>query len=180
MNYELFQQGPAVYIPVILVSLVVTIFAYGMIPFIVARKRKKMITRKKYNRICYGYNVLIMLVFLVINGASSGAPYLLWTSVFASNGRKTLMRRGLLKDYKSDDLEDDPNRLIECKSCGYRSKEYYGACPKCGHQAIQYVLDDQASKSFDKVCFCRMCGDKLADGSKFCSKCGTQVVEIPQ
>lgn len=29
MSYELFQQGPAAYIPVILVSLVVTVVAYG-------------------------------------------------------------------------------------------------------------------------------------------------------
>ena len=29
MSYELFQQGPAVYIPIILLSLVITVVAYG-------------------------------------------------------------------------------------------------------------------------------------------------------
>ena len=58
MSYELFQQGPAAYIPVILVSLVVTVVAYGAFPFIFARARKKVITKKKYNRLCYGFNIL--------------------------------------------------------------------------------------------------------------------------
>ena len=49
MSYELFQQGPAAYIPVLLLSLVVTVVAYGAFPFIFAKVRKTPITKKKYN-----------------------------------------------------------------------------------------------------------------------------------
>ena len=62
--YELFQQGPMVYIPVLLISLVVTLLAYAALPIILAKTRKKIITKKKYNLLCYGINFLIMIVFI--------------------------------------------------------------------------------------------------------------------
>ena len=42
MSYELFQQGPAAYIPVILVSLVITVVAYGAFPFILQEHERKL------------------------------------------------------------------------------------------------------------------------------------------
>lgn len=39
MSYELFRQGPAAYIPVLLLSLIITVIAYGAFPFIFARVR---------------------------------------------------------------------------------------------------------------------------------------------
>ena len=91
MSYELFEQGPAAYIPVILVSLVITLAAYGAFPLIFAKTRKKIITKRKYNVLCYCFNILVMILFVAINGeASSGGPYLLWTWVFSASGIKTL------------------------------------------------------------------------------------------
>jgi len=180
MSYELYQQGPSVYIPLLLVSLVITILAYGAFPFILARTRTKTITKKKYNFLCYGVNFIVMILFIVINGESSGAPYFLWTWVFARSGLKALASRGVLEGHDSDFLEDDPNRIVECKSCGYRNKEYFEACPKCGKHAKQYVYLNQGDKVSDRTCFCRKCGEKLLDGSRFCRKCGTEVIEVPQ
>lgn len=180
MSYELFQQGPAVYIPLILISLVVTVFAYGAIPYIVARTRNKPITKKKYNFMCYGWNFIVMILFIAINGEASGGPYLLWTWIFARRGLNTLASRGVLEGAGSDYLEDDPNRIVECKSCGYRNKEYFEACPQCGKHAKQYVYLNQEKKEPEKPRFCRKCGEKLIDGSKFCRKCGTEVVEVLQ
>ena len=107
MSYELFQQGPAVYVPVILVSLVITVVAYGAIPFIIARTCKKVISKKKYNMICYGCNLLIMMFFIAINGVSSGAPYFLWTWVFTQNGCKKLASRGFLEGSQGINIEEN-------------------------------------------------------------------------
>ena len=106
MNYELFQKGPAVYIPFLLVSLVVTIMAYGAFPYLFARLRKTSITRKKYVLLCYGLNFAVLAIFIIFNGgASNGAPYLLWTSIFSGNGVKYLTRNGLL--LKTDNRSKD-------------------------------------------------------------------------
>ena len=99
MSYELFQQRPAAYIPVLLLSLVITVVAYGAFPFIFARVRNTPSTKKKYRRLCYGINIAVMFMFIVINGeASSGGPYLLWTWIFSSWGTRILENKGLLDD----------------------------------------------------------------------------------
>ena len=97
--YELFQLGPAVYIPILLLSLAITVVAYGAFPVIFAKLRKTYITKKKYRRLCYGINAAVMLLFIIINGeASSGGPYLLWTWVFSSWGIKILDAKGIFTE----------------------------------------------------------------------------------
>ena len=46
MNYEIFKQGPAVYIPYFLVSLMFTILIYSAFPVIFAKARKASVTKK--------------------------------------------------------------------------------------------------------------------------------------
>jgi len=94
MNYELFLQGPEVYIPVLLISLVLTVLAYGAFPFILVRTRKKAITKKKFYLLCFGVNFLVMILFKLIGGSSSAAPYVLWTWIFARIGLNKLEGRG--------------------------------------------------------------------------------------
>lgn len=97
MTYELFQQGPSVYMPYILVSLAVTLAAYGAFPLILARARKRAVTKKRYRASCFGFNLLVLIAFCFINGGfSSWAPYILWTAVFSGVGVKMLGRRGVL------------------------------------------------------------------------------------
>lgn len=78
---------------------------------------------------------------------------------------------------ETDYLEYDPNRMTECKSCGYRDKNFFNACPQCGKYAKQYIYPSQEQLEEQKICFCRKCGEKLIDSSRFCSKCGTEVVK---
>ena len=47
MSYDLFEQGPAVYIPYMLLLILLTAILYGIIPLIIAMVRKKKITKKK-------------------------------------------------------------------------------------------------------------------------------------
>lgn len=162
--YELFQQGPAVYVPVLLLSLVITIVAYGAFPFIFSKVRKNPITKKKYSSLCYGINAAVMFLFIVINGeAFSGGAYVLWTWIFSNYGIKTLSRRGIITD--GEYLKDDPNRITECKSCGYQNKDYFDACPKCGKYAKQYVylIDNETKK-------CTGCGKQYFKGIKFTAR----------
>ncbi len=142
MLYELFQKGPEVYIPVMLVSLLITVLAYGAFPLIFAKKRNTLVTKKKYIRICYTVNLVVMILFIAFNGGVlNGGPYLLWTWAFSTWGIKILGSRGVMKD--SDYLEDDSDRIIQCKNCGYEDKKYFDACPKCGNYSKQYLYPNK-------------------------------------
>ena len=179
MSYEIFEMGPAVYIPVLLISLAITVFAFGAIPFITARTQKKTITKKAYMIRCHLFNLIPLILLAVIAKSElSIGPYLIWTSVFESWGLKTLEKRGVLAGADCVGLEDDPNRIVECTSCGYRSQEYFEACPQCGKFAKQYIQTEQENKPEAKVRFCGNCGEKLLDESKFCRKCGTAVIDM--
>ena len=145
MTYESFQQEPEMYILYLIISLFITLLAYGAFPFIFAKTNKTPITKKKYKRLCYGINIVVLFIFAIINGAFNIAPYILWTWVFSKYGVKVLGTKGLMPD--SDYLEDDPNRLTECKSCGYRDKNYFDSCPQCGKHAKQYVYLNQEETS---------------------------------
>lgn len=80
-------------------------------------------------------------------------------------------------DKEKIELPDDPNRITECKSCGYRDENFFNACPKCGKYEKRYVYlnEEIAPAETNMVSFCRKCGEKLIDSSKFCRKCGTEV-----
>ena len=166
MSYETFQQGPAVYIPILLVSLLITLVAYGVFPLIFARVRKAGITKKKYNLICFGVNFLIMILFIALNGSSSGAPYVLWTWVFSAAGLKTLESRGVL---------ESPQAKNDQKSCPDQTVQI-DETTVSGEAAIaenELLLPEEKPQ----IRFCRKCGFELFESSKFCSKCGAKVTE---
>lgn len=112
MSYlELFQQDPAALIFIFIISLVITLVAYGAFPLIFAKTRKKSITRKKYRILCYGINAIVMFLFIIANGrASSGGAYVLWTLVFSNRGIRILEYRDCLKEKTSF---SEPNPSVE-------------------------------------------------------------------
>ena len=93
MFADLLMQGPEVYIPVILISIIATILGYGAFPFIFARTRKKAITKKKYYHLCFGVNFLVMILIKLFSDSTSAGPYVLWTWIFTHNGMKYLEGR---------------------------------------------------------------------------------------
>ena len=103
--YELFQESPTYIVLVLLVSLIVTLLVYGAFPVIFAKTRKTPITKKKYKRLCYGINIIGLVLFFAIDGAASGGPYLLWTWVFSNYGVKALKKKALLLDAPPSDEE---------------------------------------------------------------------------
>ena len=167
MTYELFNQGPAAYIPIILVSLLITLVAYGAFPLVFARMRKKTITKKKYNLFCYCVNFLVMVLFVAVNGnSSSGAPYLLWTWVFSMSGIKTLKIRGVLEETQNKNYKNDVSTEVAEVSNTTISKD-----------SMIAAAEHPVSEEIPRIRFCRKCGFELIDGSEFCSRCGTAITK---
>ena len=167
MTYELFNQGPAAYIPIILVSLLITLVAYGAFPLVFARMRKKTITKKKYNLFCYCVNFLVMVLFVAVNGnSSSGAPYLLWTWVFSMSGIKTLKIRGVLEETQNKNYKNDVSFVFAEVANTTISKD-----------SMIAAAEHPVSEEMPRIRFCRKCGFELIDGSEFCSRCGTAITK---
>lgn len=167
MTYELFNQGPAAYIPIILVSLLITLVAYGAFPLVFARMRKKTITKKKYNLFCYCVNFLVMVLFVAVNGnSSSGAPYLLWTWVFSMSGIKTLKIRGVLEETQNKNYKNDISTEVAEVANTTISKD-----------SMIAATEHPVSEEMPRIRFCRKCGFELIDGSEFCSRCGTAITK---
>ena len=167
MTYKLFNQGPAAYIPIILVSLLITLVAYGAFPLVFARMRKKTITKKKYNLFCYCVNFLVMVLFVAVNGnSSSGAPYLLWTWVFSMSGIKTLKIRGVLEETQNKNYKNDVSTEVAEVANTTISKD-----------SMIAAAEHPVSEEMPRIRFCRKCGFELIDGSEFCSRCGTAITK---
>lgn len=133
-NIELFLESPALFFLLMVISLIVTLFVYGAFPIIFAKTRKKPITKKKYKGLCYGINFIGMVFFIVLNGASSGAPYLLWTWIFSNYGIKTLTAKGLLSNALRGKEKQSVHvdKILFCRKCGTRLDEDSRFCRKCG------------------------------------------------
>lgn len=132
--FELFQESPALFFLVIVISLVVTLLVYGAFPVIFSKTRKTPITKKKYKGLCYGINAIGFVFFVALNGASNGAPYLLWTWIFSNYGIKTLTARGLLSDTAKniEKVSESADKILFCRKCGTSLDEYSRFCRKCG------------------------------------------------
>lgn len=176
MSYQLLQEDPALFLLMFAISFVLTIFVYGLFPWVFAKTRKTLITKKKYKRLCYGINAIGMLFFILLNGASSGVPYVLWTTIFYRRGIKTLGKRGVMPD--SEYFNSGKNQLVLCVRCGHRESSYTEQCVCCGGRSLQFVFVQKETDVLDKICFCRNCGANLTEDSHFCLKCGTEVVEV--
>ena len=120
---------------VLVISLVVTLFVYGAFPVIFAKVRKTPITKKKYKRLCYGINFIGLVFFVALNGASNGAPYLLWTWIFSNYGVKTLETKGLLASVVPAEVKNvvvSDNKICYCRKCGTHLEDGSRFCRKCG------------------------------------------------
>lgn len=118
MNYEIFRQDPGAYVPMLLLSLAITLAAYGAFPLIFAAVRQQAITRKRYRVICFGFNLLVMIAFCVINERfTSWAPYVIWTAVFSSVGVRVLIKRARLGEAKHRSRTKTPEAITDNASC---------------------------------------------------------------
>lgn len=186
MNYfELYQENPSLCLIVLLVSFVVTIFVYGAFPLIFAKTTKKSITKKKYKRLCYGLNIIGMAFFVFINGAASGAPYLLWTWIFSNWGVKTLNSRGLLKDNEQNESENNScenaeesnekfqqNSEIDVEKNPLQETTENLAVEQPREKCISKDIQIENKKT--KVKYCSKCGSQIDPITKKCTGCDKQ------
>ena len=122
MSIEYFSSASTAEImTTILVNVLISAAMYAAFPLLFASLRKEPITKKKYNWICFGVNLIPEMIALVIAGKSSGGPYLLWTTVFAGVGVKNLASRGLLSSGTFDSSQS--NKTVPVQASGGTSSE---------------------------------------------------------
>lgn len=168
MTLELFEQGPGVYVPILLVSILITAVSYAAYPLLLARFRRKPISARKYRVFCYLFNFLVMVLFIALNGSSSGAPYVLWTSVFCHCGKNTLEHRNLLAQ---------PNVSASIPSSEPSSgtvTEYTG---KFQQSVISVPVCGKPKRP--KSRFCKLCGSPIDPSTRKCTGCGKQYFRLP-
>lgn len=167
MSYELFELGPAVYIPVFLVSLLITLVAYGAFPLIFARVRKKAITKKKYYIICYVVNILVTILLSFIYGKlTTYTPYLLWTWVFSASGIKILKRRGILSESQA---------AIRAQAAVFETIANEKTAD--GEELAEIKEEALSVEKEPLIKFCSSCGHELLPKSNFCSTCGVPIAK---
>lgn len=137
MSYELFKQGPAAWVPALIITLIITIFAYGVFPMVFSLTYKKKIVKKKFRKCCYVVNFIIMIVFIAVNGASSGFPYILWTEIFVRWGLRILGAKGSVVNHEACvNLPSNINCAINqdgyCSACGAVLSSDDDMCGNCG------------------------------------------------
>lgn len=203
MSYELFLNGSTAEIIItILVSLIVTLAVYCAIPLLIASFRKKPITRRKYRHVCFAANIIPLLIFIVINGSSSGGPYLIWTTVFAGSGSKKLATRGLLIDGKGVKQQTTYQTAATKMSLSPANSEESALGKSHGNYHItgKDIRLEPASESqpiysspknsppvapapapaSSKQRFCKYCGGAIDSETKQCTSCGKQFFKAPK
>ena len=133
--FDLFQESPALFFLVLIISLIVTLFVYGAFPIIFAKVRKTPITKKKYKRLCYGINFIGVILFVALDGGASGGPYILWTWIFSNYGVKALEAKGLLSDIlptEEENVNVVNSKIRFCRKCGTSIEDGSRFCRKCG------------------------------------------------
>ena len=177
---EMFEQGPQVFIPAMLISLALTLLAYGSFPLILAKARKAPISVKKYKRYCYGFNAIVMVVLGFLGGgAISIGPYFLWTWIFSNSGVKILEEKGLAFGFDTRTSEEPPVETIEilfCRKCGAKLIEGAKFCRECGTEVIGNSIE--VVNKYKNLELCKKCGADITNDVDACHVCGERKVNI--
>lgn len=89
----IFDYGPEIYVPYLLITLVM----YSTIPLLFAVLRKKKITTRKYNVLCYLLNIVVWIVAISFEFSNNNiTPCIIWTGVFSWLGIKILEKKELI------------------------------------------------------------------------------------
>lgn len=166
MTYDLYAEGPNVYVPYLLISILFTVLAYCMFPLVFASLRKKPISSRKYSAICFGVNFIVMLVF-VLFGSTSAVPYFLWTYIFSSLGKKKLLKKAVLNAVPfSNDVERKPHSDSNL--------------PAETGDAKEQCHSSETGCTNGKKRYCKLCGGIINPSTKKCNDCGKQYFRLPK
>ena len=122
------------------------------IPFLCRIIKKKKLPNKGGKILCVLNSVILFLVpiilfnYTLIGGIGAIFFYFINKWIFVEGP-------SVHNNNDSYYLEDDPNRITQCKSCGYQNNDYFDACPKCGKYAKQYIYLNDPSRS-GRISYC--------------------------
>lgn len=80
----------------VFISLILTLFIYGVFPIVFALLRKKSIRSWVYTLLCCVFNFFVFFFKVWIFSDNNPSPFLLWTPIFIWIGRKKLIKKQLL------------------------------------------------------------------------------------
>lgn len=171
--------------PIVLV--LVTFVAYSLIPLIIAYSTSNPIQAKKYQNYCFGGNLVVFVIFAIINSSNSGgaaaynagyligynaAPYALWTAVGCAIGSSALKKKGLYIKKGETAPTNNANNNNNTVTFTGNAQQYSAPQPQQqyngGYVQQQYSARPQSAAPK----FCIRCGSQLTAGSRFCSNCG--------
>ena len=174
-----YQEDQETFSLILIVSLLLTMLAYGIYPLLLARCRRKPITSKRYTLFCFLFNFLVMLIFVVLDGASSGAPYFLWTSVFSFLGKKILSGRNVLIDSDADENETEaPTSDVADPAPAPVSNVELAHAKESAPAPVPVASPSKPKKQ--KAIFCKYCGQLIDQDTKKCTGCGKQYFRLPK
>lgn len=138
---------------ILLLSLIITVAFYCVIPLLIAYLKKTPVTTKSYRRTCFFANIAIIFLFVVINGSASGASggYLLWTWVFSNVGSNILRKRELLiEDAKKLVVTADMYKFV-CTKCNSFHTGWYSECPNCKAKGSMKKGSDEEIRKWNNL-----------------------------
>lgn len=167
MTYELFKEDPVAFFAVVLVNLIFTLIIYGLFPLVFAKFRKKIITEKKYKRICYlvnGFCCIGGFVYTYGTEALNFAPYILWTSIFVRLGIKILFSKNMIDGYVSKEKHQESNAISVKDS----SASFNATGSRLNDINPLYVEAIEQQLSTEKIAYesVQICSVQSSDGTK--------------
>ena len=186
-----------------IVPVLVTFVAYSLIPLIIAYSTSNPIQAKKYQNYCFGGNLVVFVIFAIINSSNSGgaaynagyligynaAPYALWTAVGCAIGSSALKKKGLyIKKGETAPTNNANNNNNTVTFTGnaqrYSAPQQPASAAKPqydNYKPQQYSSNSQQQYSARPQSaapkFCTRCGSQLTAGSSFCSNCGADTTK---
>lgn len=183
-----------------IIDYIILVFSMMVIPFIYKIVKADNYDEDKGKKICAWNMWIVLLTYFCLDAIAMRGIYdetiqnlgenIVYALMFYYINKKIFCHRS------EEKLEKDPNRLYECKSCGYRNQEFYDACPQCGNHTKQYAYINDEKKqeispnvseieistneptSQGKRKYCSQCGGLINNKTKVCEGCGKQYFKV--
>ena len=112
-----------------------------------------------------------MILFIAVNGESSGAPFFLWTWIFTRSGLKTLANRGVLEGHNTNAIKYASSSVPTPKASIPST-----IAPQDSFDTTNIVAaKDPVKATYNpNQHYCKCCGHVIDSSTKICTGCGKQ------
>ena len=136
-----------------LISLAITLVAYGTFPLVFALLRKTPISKKKYRIYCYVVNFLVWTALLISDLSKSAAPYILWTTIFSNTDAPllpnvtTISPQAFASPAPPTEIDTTvPPPILFCRKSGNKLDVGSKFCSQCGLEILKEDEEIAVSK----------------------------------